>query len=182
MYICTYRTMDVTRSTNKFRLYDVNRYWSTCTCSSPSYWSCSPWHNTWARHGEPITSSDHFCSSNTRCLPAFPFLFNILILISLPSTSDVLLPFSRSACALYFALPGVILPSALYIFNQESIFDLSPMRACIFNLCKPRESFPRTSHSFLFDTFYLTMIKFLITTKRKRKLCVSISVSDCSYN
>lgn len=166
--------MDVTGSTNKFRLYDVNRFWSTCTRSSPSYWSCSPWHNTWARHGEPITSSDHFCSSSARCLPAFSFLFNILILISLPSTSDVLLPFSRSACALYFALPGVILPFALYIFNQESIFDLSSMRACIFDLRKQLAnlvpSFPRTSHSPLFDTFYSTMTKFLITTERKRKL------------
>lgn len=50
------------------------------------------------------------------------------------------------------------------------------------NLANLVPSFPRTRHSLLFDTFYLTMIKFLITTKRKRKLCVSIFVSDCSYN
>lgn len=125
-------------------IFDVNRHRSTCTRSSPSYrrlFSLAQYLGS--PYCDPITSSNHLCSSITRYLPPLlPLLFNILVLVLVlvhPSASDVLLiPFSRSAsCTVFRVIKGH--PTLRVVFNRASrgsIFVLTPVRACTFDLRK----------------------------------------------
>lgn len=45
----------------------------------------SPWHNTWTRHCDPITSSNHFCSSISSIFSfssSSSFFFNVLVTLA----------------------------------------------------------------------------------------------------